>query len=75
MLLTDLIPQIAIDNFWNQTKLIGRYYQGLDTTGGALHRSGSWNNSGSSGVFNASLNSLPTSTNTSLGFRCAISVP
>ena len=75
MLLTDLIPQIAIDNSWNQTKLIGRYYPGLDTTGGALHRSGSWNNSGSSGVFNASLNSLPTSTNTSLGFRCAISVP
>ena len=73
--LTELIPQFAIDSNWNSNQSIGQYYPGLDNSGGALYRGGSYFFGDASGVFNAAMELTSTSTGPDIGFRCAIDIP
>ncbi|MFK7826298.1 MAG: hypothetical protein AB8G05_19280 [Oligoflexales bacterium] len=72
---TDLISQAAVDGSWSSTESIGRYYSGIDSSGGGLLRGGDWNDGTFAGVFAASLGNSPTATQPSIGFRCAVAVP
>ena len=72
---TDLISQAAIDGGWSSAESIGRYYAGTNGSGGALRRGGRWVNTTIAGVFIADLFGSPTHTESSLGFRCAVSAP
>ena len=74
MPITDLIPQIALDNSWDANS-IGRYYPGTDGSGGALVRGGRYNSTTFSGIFTAYLRRLPTNLYAHWGFRCAVSMP
>ena len=75
MPLTDLIPQIGIDNLWNSSQSIGQYYPGVNGAGGALYRGGSYFFGNASGVFGAAMELTSTSLGPDIGFRCAIDVP
>lgn len=75
MPLTDLLPQIAIDNSWDTSQSIGFYYSGSDGSGGAVRRGGNWDDLTNSGIFSTALNYAPTYTGTNNGFRCVVAVP
>ena len=70
MPITDLIPQIAVDNNWNSNQGIGQYISGVNGSGGALYRGGQMNDFALSGIFTAVLNGLATTTDLRRGFRC-----
>jgi hypothetical protein len=50
---------------------IGRYYPGTNGSGGAALRGGSWADGAYAGPFALGLNSSPSSSHPSRGFRCA----
>lgn len=75
MPITDLIPQVAIDNSWNSTESIGQYYPGNDAAGGAMLRGGKWQDTMFAGVFTTHMSQDPTLVNSSIGFRCVVAVP
>ena len=75
MPLTDLIPQVAIDNSWNSIKSIGQYYPGNDVSGGALLRGGRMDYTNFAGVFTARLYDSPIYEDSGIGFRCVVTVP
>lgn len=75
MVLTELIPQIAIDNLWNSNQSIGQYYPGLPGDGGALYRGGSYFFGNASGIFGAAMELESSGTGNDIGFRCAVDVP
>lgn len=54
----------------NSTQNIGQYYSGLNSSGGAAFRSGSWNIGTLAGAFTLHLSLDSTSTAASIGFRC-----
>ena len=72
MSLTELIPQVAIDNGWNSSEFIGRYFPGENNSGGALRRGGRWTGGG---VFTANLNNAPANSRFDVGFRCSYHQP
>ena len=75
MPLTDLIPQIAIDNGWDSTNSIGKYLSrpnGGDR--GGMRRGGNYYRGDKAGVFSTHMQP-PTYTSAALGFRCAVSIP
>lgn len=74
MLLTELIPQIAIDQGWDSSKSIGRFDPGPDNLGGVLRRSGDFDNNQTAGIFKANLRQSITAIRTDTGFRCAKSI-
>jgi hypothetical protein len=49
---------------------IGRYYAGVNTSGGAALRGGAWSHGTHAGVFALSLNYSAGSSSSSVGFRC-----
>ncbi|MCK4891248.1 MAG: right-handed parallel beta-helix repeat-containing protein, partial [Candidatus Pacebacteria bacterium] len=61
------------DDGWSSTNGIGRIYSDYDdgTATRGFTRSGGWPNTTGAGVFTLTLDSLPTDTDASLGFRCA----
>lgn len=73
----DLIPQIAIDNEWNSTQSIGKYYRhnvNADRPLAAMRRGGYWNDNVTSGLFGADF-AEPNFISGALGFRCAVLEP
>ena len=75
MPLTDLIPQIAIDNGWDSSNSIGKYLSrpnGGDR--GGMRRGSNYYRGDKVGVFAIHMDP-PSTQGTSLGFRCVISVP
>ncbi len=50
---------------------IGRYLPGLDSSGGAAGRGGTWNDGARAGVFLLFLDLAPSYQSSSFGFRCA----
>ena len=75
MPLTDLVPQVAIDNSWSSTFGIGKYFPGNAGFGGALRRGGYWDISTDAGLFSASLSSPTGQKTQTVGFRCATTAP
>lgn len=75
MPITDLIPQIAIDNAWNSTQSIGQYHSGENADGGSLRRGGDFENFGVSGVFSANIRDSFDKLRSDTGFRCAKDIP
>lgn len=75
--LTDLIPQIAIDNSWNTNQKIGMYFAGFAGFGGVLRRGGDWDDgiTNSGGLFTASLRAGAIESYDMIGFRCSYSAP
>ncbi|MFK7826093.1 MAG: hypothetical protein AB8G05_18215 [Oligoflexales bacterium] len=77
--LTDLIPTNAVKSFWDDnwdsSQSIGKFYSGLNSSGGALIRGGDWSNDSNSGLFYTRLYSSQTSSNTYKGFRCVFTLP
>lgn len=71
----DLIPQIAIDNSWDSSFSLGRYFAGDNATGGALHRGGRFYDTINAGIFTAGLSGSTTGTGTNFGFRCTTPEP
>ena len=70
MPLTDLIPQVAIDNSWNTNQGLGSY---APLNGGALVRGADYPNGALVGVFAAHIGLQATSEPTAVSFRCALS--
>ena len=75
MPLTDLIPQIAIDNTWNSSQSIGMYSPRSNGLGGSLTRGGNKQDNRIAGVFASDLHYSTTTTRDFIGFRCSFSFP
>ena len=75
MPLSDLVPQIAIDNSWGSAESIGKFYPGNQYSGGALARGGTSTSASMAGVFSANMYFSPNSSYANLGFRCSNSRP
>lgn len=75
MPLTDLVPQIAIDNMWSSAQSIGKYIAGNPNVGGALQRGGSRASGENGGIFSANMWDSANVGSAVLGFRCAKSIP
>ena len=73
--ITALISQQAIDNAWDSSHSIGRYYSGAQGTGGALSRGAAWTQEQSAGLFSADLSNSAGSNKDTIGFRCTFSMP
>jgi hypothetical protein len=76
----ELTPTNAQKSFWNDSWAssssgIGRYYSGMNGSGGALFRGGPWYDGISSGLFAAFLSDSPSTTNTYVGLRCVARPP
>ncbi len=70
-----LVPTNALKSWWSDswngaTNGIGQYYGGANGGGGALLRGGYWSDGSDAGVFAVSLSGVPSSTYSSVGFRC-----
>ena len=72
---SDIVPMLATSNSWTSSNSIGMFLTGIDSSGGALIRGGSYNYGQWAGVFNGTLNKGPTEFNNDRGFRCAVAVP
>ncbi|MEX0877355.1 MAG: hypothetical protein WDZ40_00645, partial [Candidatus Spechtbacterales bacterium] len=60
------------DDAWDSTYGVGKLYSQPDgTLIRAPLRGGDWSNGAVAGAFTAHFNSAPSSTNASIGFRCA----
>ena len=68
--LTEFISQEGIDGNWSRNEGTGALYNSSDGSAGALIRGGRWASDTLAGVFSASLNEDPSSSNTGFGFRC-----
>ena len=55
---------------FNSSKGIGQYNAGLNTSGGAAFRGGSWADSGRAGIYALNLSTSATNTGNYLGLRC-----
>ena len=75
MPLTDLIPQIAIDENWNSQQAIGIYFPSTPGVGGALYRGGFMSDDTYAGIFSAALDYDTTFTYIKIGFRCTYKAP
>ena len=75
MLLTDLIPQIAINGSWSSDESIGKMFPHENGQGGALIRGGGRNGGINAGMFSALLNRGRTEVKPYIGFRCVASIP
>ncbi|NRA45916.1 MAG: hypothetical protein HRU09_13250 [Oligoflexales bacterium] len=72
--LTDLLPQIAIDNLWNSTFGIGKYRKGDSGKYDRwLTRGGKYDEFNSAGLFTSDFEGFEYGNHT--GFRCSIQVP
>ena len=72
---TDLIPQLVIDNLWNSNQGIGEYYPGgTNSDGTAIRRGGDFEND-DAGLFSARLTSSANETKDDIGFRCVKRLP
>ncbi|MFK7826186.1 MAG: hypothetical protein AB8G05_18685 [Oligoflexales bacterium] len=67
--LTELIPQLAIDNLWNSEQGMGEYYSGEEDQGGVIRRGGDFDNI-SGGLFSARLSDDADKNRDDIGFRC-----
>lgn len=69
-----LIPTNAVKSWWNDswtsTQGIGKYVGGGNGFGGAMLRGGNWIEGVAAGVFQVALNTGPSSSGGTLGFRC-----
>jgi hypothetical protein len=69
-----LIPTNAVKPFWQDSwtssSSIGKYYPGVDESGGALLRGAPWADGASAGLFTVHLGAAPSSSGTNIAFRC-----
>ena len=73
---TDLVPQVVLDNSWTSLdQAIGRYFPGDEGTGGAMRRGAPYNHNAFAGVFSANLGGNQTVKGIRVGFRCTSAVP